>query len=238
LILASLTDLGLRAVTAWETGMIGAGLWKFATRLVPPKLRHEVGCRIAEYGIADAPDRLYFTQGLIPQIGRRGGRTLYIGCRWYTASYPGLIEQHGSKCATVDVDPRMQRFGAKKHVVCDICDVERYFLSRTFDSIVLSGLFGFGLDTFEKQDDAVAACLGVLKPDGLIVIGWNRDRAAPPDDLPEVNRWLQPMVVDGHTRKSFAHSTHVFSYYAPVPTFSLQAYVTERQDSTGGSMKC
>ena len=84
-----------------------------------------------------------------------------------------------------------------------------------FDTVLLSGVFGFGIDDVKAQEAAVAACAAVLKPGGLLVLGWNADLVTDPSMLMGITRHFgasrDAELVD---RVTFRDSTHTFDFYA------------------------
>ena len=90
----------------------------------------------------------------------------------------------------------------------------RYFAPETFDTVVLSGVFGFGLDSVPEQDASIAACAAILKPEGILVLGWNTDRVSDPEMLPKLAEcFRRHHDAELPDRIMFKHSTHVFDMY-------------------------
>jgi SAM-dependent methyltransferase len=87
-----------------------------------------------------------------------------------------MLEGHGVACWTLDIDPEVIRWGATgRHVIAPIEQAATHFHAAMFDTVLLSGVFGFGIDDVKAQEAAIAACAAVLKPGGLLVLGWNAD---------------------------------------------------------------
>jgi hypothetical protein len=83
-----------------------------------------------------------------------------------------------------------------------------------FDTVVLSGVFGFGVDEVAGQEAAIAACAAVLKPGGLLVLGWNADLVADPSRLMEITRHFgASRDAELVNRVTFRGSTHTFDFY-------------------------
>ena len=97
---------------------------------------------------------------------------LSVGVRAYTRHHEALLAPH--RLSTIDIDPAVARHGSTlRHVVGSVCDADRHFAAESFDAVVMNGVFGWGLDTRADVDTALIALHHVLRPGGLLVIGWN-----------------------------------------------------------------
>jgi hypothetical protein len=145
---------------------------------------------------------------------------LLVGCRRYTARDPEFLQRNGIECWTLDIDSAATRWGAPgRHVVGAIEEARSLFAPETFDTVVLSGVFGFGLDQIAAQDTAIAACAAILKPNGVLALGWNIDRVTDPSRLPSVAQCFRRCEQAEFARRvTFKGSTHVFDVYALVGT--------------------
>ena len=162
--------------------------------------------------IRDLPDRRLLTSAYIPALAARGGRILWVGCRAYTASdYPAL-EQWGAEVWTTDIDPKAARWGqAGRHQTGDLCVIDQVFDDLRFDAIVCNGVLGFGVDSPAAQEQAITAMAGILKPGGLLLLGWNNDKIDDPLNLSATERFF----IVGHIgnqppRVRFDDVTHVY----------------------------
>jgi SAM-dependent methyltransferase len=159
-----------------------------ARKLLPKALRHRLGSLITDVQIPSSPDRRYLRQVILPRIARRGGTVLLVGCQWYTARDPRFLKRRGVVCWTLDVDPKMAKWGSKgHHVVAPVGRATSHFGSAMFDIVVLSGVFGFGLDEVSAQAKAIEECAAILKPGGLFVLGWNCGLVDDPSTLMETS---------------------------------------------------
>jgi hypothetical protein len=200
----------------------GRSLWRRAARmLLPAGVRHRVATFFGEFRIDHYPDRIYLKRKLIPAIARRGGKLLFVGCQRYTKHYPALFGMHGTECWTIDIDPSVARWGASnRHVVGNILDALDHWTASTFDTIVLNGVFGFGLNGVQDQEAALRVCRLLLKTDGRLILGWNTDRCGDPSGLSTVQRHFRLSSILGLARRqTFAKSTHV------IDTFTLGQFV-------------
>jgi Methyltransferase domain len=142
----------------------------------------------------------------------------FIGCQRYTKHYPSRLTAHGAECWTIDIDPTVARWGTRRrHTIGEIRDGSDHWLPASFDTIILNGVFGFGLDCVRDQDAALRACRLLLKEEGWLILGWNFDRSAEPSELPTLRDHFQPSSFPGLAqRQMFDKSTHVYG------TFRLQ----------------
>ena len=81
----------------------------------------------------------------LPLIASRSGTVLLVGMREYNAFEPPFLEQRGVLCWTLDCDPAAAQWGAAgRHVTIPIEQAPTKFGAAIFDTIMLSGVFGFG----------------------------------------------------------------------------------------------
>jgi SAM-dependent methyltransferase len=189
---------------------------RLARRVIPGAVRHRLGDWLAERKVPWSPDRVFLQRVILPRIARRGGTALLVGCRRYTAHDPIMLEGHGVACWTLDIDPDVARWGAAgRHVIAPIEQATSHFHPAMFDTVVLSGVFGFGVDEVHAQEAAIAACAAVLKPDGLLVLGWNADLVGDPSMLTGITRHFGASCdAELVNRVTFRGSTHIFDFYA------------------------
>jgi len=161
------------------------------------------------------PDRVYMERVLLPMVARRGGDVLLVGCRHYTARDPHFLQRRGVRCWTLDIDPEAAKWGAPdRHVVSPIEQAAFCFGSSVFSTVLLNGVIGWGLDERPAQEMAISACATVLKPGGLLVVGWNTDRSRDPSSLSRIRQDFQPMGAAALGRRvNFRSSSHVFDFY-------------------------
>jgi hypothetical protein len=211
----NLNGSGTRRMRGTDGQTEQASSRRVARAVVPAPVRHRLGVWLSEMWIGGLPDRVYMERELIPAVARRAGKVLFVGCRRYTSHYPALVEAHGGECATIDMDPAVARWGAAgRHVTGPIQEAEAHWSPASFDTIVLSGVFGFGLNDVQDQEAALRVCRRLLKPDGWLILGWNTDRSADPSGLVALRTLFVPASVQGVAqRQTFAQSTHVFDNF-------------------------
>lgn len=162
--------------------------------------------------IRDLPDRRLLATAYIPALAARGGRILWVGCRAYTAEdYPAL-EQWGAEVWTTDIDPKAARWGrAGRHQTGDLCQIDQVFDDLRFDAIVCNGVLGFGVDSPASQEQAMTAMAGILKPGGLLLLGWNNDKIDDPLKLSATGRFFTTGHIGSQPpRVRFDDVTHVY----------------------------
>jgi hypothetical protein len=164
------------AVTAWAlSGRIPTGfaVRKFISRLFMPRAQERDL-------IAASPDRLVLRAALLPEVAKIGGDILFVGVEDYTVEYPSLLEANGGTCWTIDYNPNLAKYGCpNRHVVGSVTELEQHYPDTLFSTIVLNGVFGFGLYGYKNQMAALASCAAVLAEDGLFILGWNEGRTHP-----------------------------------------------------------
>ena len=110
-------------------------------------------------------------------------RVLFVGCAWYTRGYRKFFDE--DMYWTLDIDPARQRFGAKKHFVDAIENIERYFEAESLDLIICNGVFGWGLNEKTAVEKAFHGCHRCLRQGGIFLLGWNDLAEARPFPLEE-----------------------------------------------------
>jgi SAM-dependent methyltransferase len=184
---------------------------QLARQVIPKPVRHNLGLLRGEWQARRSPARAYQNRVMLPRIARWGGTVLLVGCRSYTAWEPRYLERHNTVCWTLDIDPKTARWGSpKRHVIAPIEQATSHFIAGIFDAVVLSGVFGFGVDEVAAQQAAIAACAAVLKPGGLLVLGWNSDLVSDPLALTAIE---QNFISSPDARVTFRRCTHVFDFH-------------------------
>jgi len=89
------------------------------------------------------------------------------------------------------------------------------YLPRQFDVVLVNGVFGYGLNTQYGQNAAIAGLARVLKPDGLLMLGWNTHRVSDPLQLSAIARFFVRSQRAGFEQRiTFPESTHVYDFFA------------------------
>lgn len=110
---------------------------------------------------------------------------LFVGCDSYTAHYQRrYFAAHDYW--TIDPDASLRRFGATQHVIAPLQELGRHFPSEFFDLIICNGVYGWGLDSAEDFDAAMAQCHSCLTEGGHMLLGWNDVPGRDPAPLEQV----------------------------------------------------
>jgi SAM-dependent methyltransferase len=160
------------------------------------------------------PDRAVLIGRILPALSKPGTTILWVGCRAYTRRYPVMIERQGAECWTLEIDPDQRRWGhPKRHTVGDLQNVEALYPLDYFHVALVNGVFGWGLDTLDGQNEAVEGLARILKPNGMLMLGWNTDRSSDPTKLPAIEQFFVPSLHPRFDRRiTFPTVTHVYDF--------------------------
>src|SRR3974390_1599550 len=78
---------------------------------------------------------------------------LFVGCSPYTAHY-GYDFFPAADYWTLDSCADVRRYGANRHIVAPLEQLNRHFPAHFFDLVVCNGVYGWGLDTLSQCEDA------------------------------------------------------------------------------------
>jgi SAM-dependent methyltransferase len=167
----------------------------------------------------ETPDREVLEQVIFPALRERADvrRILFVGCDWYTRHYPRAFGDR--ELWTIDVDPAKARYGAERHVVDTVANLDAYFPPASFDAVIFNGILGYGVDDAGEAEATVAQCFDCLRPRGLFVLGWDDEEAVrqvSPDAIAALGRF-EPVTLPPFTAPSyptFGSMRHVFEFYA------------------------
>lgn len=151
-----------------------------AIRGLARKMRHYgmqglLACGVDFYIRSD--DRRVLETVILPFFakGSEWRRVLFVGCEWYTRGYRKMFA--GKDYWTLEIDPKLARYGALRHITDSVENVGGHFSEGELDVILCNGVFGWGLDAPEAVDRAFRGAYDCLRVGGVFVLGWN--------DLPE-----------------------------------------------------
>jgi SAM-dependent methyltransferase len=154
----------------------------------------------------------------LPWLRQNYRRILFVGAAPYTYQYERLFRQDHDQYTTIDNHPSTAVWGGPIHIVARIQDISRYRPKEFFDCIVFNGVFGFGIDHPDAMREAARAMSDVLRPGGLLIVGWNTDLHEDPEQLGV----LSPFFVRtdqtpwGRTRR-YPAELHVYDFYVKSP---------------------
>lgn len=115
-----------------------------------------------------AEERYILERKIFPKIKNK--KILWVGCAHYTVPY--LKKLKGNDVWTIDIDPKMAKFGGEKHIIDTIVNADKYFKKNFLDIIFMTGVFGYGLNTKKEADSAMKTCYDILNKKGILVIWW------------------------------------------------------------------
>ena len=141
------------------------------------------GLKVVAYTIfsRDMPlvnhDRYILEEKIIPYFVNKEdfAKVLFVGCGSYTKHYEKWFKQ--KEYWTIDTNPMKKIYGAKKHIVDSISNLNLYIKEDYLDLIICNGVFGWGLNDREEVEKAFGQCFQSLRPGGVLIVGW--------DDIPE-----------------------------------------------------
>ncbi len=118
---------------------------------------------------------------ILPWVRRNCSRVLFVGTAPYTYHYENGF--HREQYTTIDMHPSTAVWGARHHIIAPIQEIGRHRRQGHFDCVIMNGVFGFGIDEAGDMRAAIEAIQEVLRPGGLLVVGWNTDKHPDPDGL-------------------------------------------------------
>jgi len=206
--------------------MFRAGLrtasWRVAM-LVPGSVRRRLTYYVPLpliYGVSwvmmlGMPDRVILDRKIIPMLIDRGAkRVLSIGVAYYNAHHPALFAKRGVELWTIDIDPQKARWGSPgRHVTGNALDLPRHLPSQSFDAVIFNGVLGDGIDDESSVNRVLTAIAAILKPRGLLVVGWNHDMTEDPMVLRAAQTLFRATpALDGAAHLEVEHSTMIYEF--------------------------
>ena len=165
-------------------------------------------------------DRRYMSENILPALETaRMRRVLFVGCKPYTARYGRRLTNAGIDYWTTDVDPSAAMWGEKKHhIVGDVTRIDDVSTPDSFDAVLLNGVIGDGLDEEDQMNRAVTAIARILRPNGILLIGWNSLKKHPdPLRLEAVATYFRHECVFAlPVRKTFPDTDHVYDWLVKI----------------------
>jgi thymidylate kinase len=145
-------------------------------------------------------------------------RILFVGCDWYTSGYNGRFEKTKSYW-TIDIKPSHAKYGAKRHIIDSLQNLEQHFGAGTFDLILCNGVFGWGLDANADVEQAFQACHKCLRHGGVLVVGWDDIEEKRPFPLQDCQslRAFDPFVFPPLGTAEYLTDTsfrHTYTFYS------------------------
>lgn len=204
--------------TSWRTAF-HQSVDRLDRRLGPTLRANPVAERlwvgILDAAVARQSDRAYLQKVILPALVRVAPqRVLSVGVRGYTRTVEKAFDAARTAFWTVDIDPAAAVHGAPgRHVTVDVRRLGTAFPPAYFDVVLLNGVFGWGVDEPEQMNQALHAVASVLVDEGMLLVGWNTDRAPDPDTLPGIVEFARAAPFGLPERQSFVDVTHVYAWY-------------------------
>jgi len=131
----------------------------------------------------DCHNRRVLEESVFPYIvqQQQWNQLLFVGCHWYTWHYKRFFAS--KEYWTLEIDPGRARYGASRHIIDSVTNVEKHFAANSLDLIMIIGVIGWGLDCPQGIEVALEACRTVLRPGGLLVLGCDEVPEHLPIDL-------------------------------------------------------
>lgn len=112
-------------------------------------------------------------------------KIVFVGVAWYTRQYNRVFKH--KQFWTVDFDPRVKKYGSRRHIVDSIENLDRHFRNNEIDLIICNGVFGWGLNNKANIEKSFQVCFDILKNKGIFILGWNDLPEYRPIDLKDIN---------------------------------------------------
>ena len=169
------------------------------------------------FATARSVDRRFLENALLPTLDADGSieRMLFVGCAAYTKHYPQLLLH--TEFWTMEPQQRRAHLGSTLHIVDTLQRLRHHVPPAYFDAIVVNGVIGWGLNRRDDAEAAISACHSALRPDGLLILGWNdvlpRNRI-PPATLVALSQFFSGGLKAFPPRLQLpGPERHVFEFY-------------------------
>ncbi len=183
------------------------------------QISHSLGM---EFSALRTEDRLVLESRILPALAEDETvhSILFVGSAWYTDKYEKVFA--GKNYWTIEIDPTLRRYGSRQHVTDSVANIRSHFSPETFDLIICNGVWGWGLDEKDEVEKAFSGCHDCLKPEGVLLLGWNDVEAHRPQPL-DTYHWFasfRPYVFQPLGTDRFETGTdnrHVYSFFIKGP---------------------
>jgi hypothetical protein len=182
-------------------------------RMLPEKVVEAAVTFLEGATVPSKPDRQYLTRTILPGLAAlKPKRVLFVGCRKYTKPYEDFFR--GSEYWTLEIDPIHSKWGAPLHKMGDVRHADDLFPKDHFDLILFNGILGFGINSDADMDQAIVALRRVMRPNGILLVGWNDGLSSDPLTRPVLQAGFVHEPLDGiPARTTFADSEHIFDLF-------------------------
>jgi len=169
--------------------------------------------------VTQLPDRKYLENQILPAL-RDGAfrKIVFVGTEIFTRDYGQHFIGTTTEYWTTDSDPHAAIYGEpNRHITCDVRELDRHFPAGSLDVVLLNGVFGFGVNDRPDMERTIIAIHNVLKPDGILMIGWNPGRIEDPTALKGLRDLFQhesSLALPNRIElQSFGGNQHVYDFH-------------------------
>lgn len=169
-----------------------------------------------------APNRVFLEESVFGYLNELAAesdhdiKTLFVGIDKHNWHYPRLLL---CQFHSLDIESRKAVYGQPdRHWTGSATRMADHYGPNVFDVVVANGLLGFGINSAPDFRRLITQCERVLKPGGLLVLGYNdRPDRAPFPVLPVVSEFFELFVppiagVDHHVHRVDDAFQHVFVF--------------------------
>ena len=197
-----------------ETPSAIAYLW-LALKYRYIRIMHSLGFRLS----LRTEDRHILENTILPYIAQsdKYQTIVFVGCDWYTSKYKKYFKR--KDYWTIEIDPAMTRYGAKRHIIDSVSNLEKHFAPGSVDAVICNGVFGFGLNEPRDVEQAFSAIYSRLRINGLLVFGWNnlpRHKPFPVEQISSLEKfrpYVFPALGTDMLMINNSHQ-HIFNFYS------------------------
>lgn len=168
--------------------------------------------------IAKEPDRRFMASSIVPGLVAEGARAvLFVGTRSYSRITVTQLTHAGVQTWTSDIDPQAERFGAPgRHRTLDACTMAAKDFPVAFDTILMNGVLGYGVNSKAQCAQSLAAVRALLPVRGRCILGWNTDRCPDVPQLAAQAGFGSAPLGSMGPQIRFKGSTHVYDFLQAV----------------------
>ena len=163
-------------------------------------------------------DRGILENVVLPYFADNGAfnRILFVGCNYYTWHYKRIFRN--KEYWTIEPQILRAMFGAKRHVVGFMRQIDQYFDEGSLDVIICNGVVGVGLNDPREIEESFRKCFFCLREGGVLVIGWDdtKERVFLPFEKCASLKQFQPFVFSPLGKSQYTTHTqyrHTFTFY-------------------------
>lgn len=168
----------------------------------------------ADMGPGAHPSRKWLEQDVLPILPKLGfKRILFAGTAPYTWHYEAIVRRAEGEWITCDINQSAAIWGARRHVVAGVEELDRWFSAGYFDAVIINGILGFGINTDAELQAALCVVYRMLRPEGLLLLGWNSDATSDPLLAGCMRRLFGPLSAPPlPTRRAFELEAFVYDF--------------------------